>query len=148
MNINTNVPSDEILPVELDRLSKGVDRILERWIGENRPTKLTLLNDLAAAISPGSNWGALKSKQSQRQRRSEDFNTSLIPAVNRKALELPARLAEVKHTKNGIELSYLTEEIHSLFGMYHSGDPIIGLELSVVEGNGYSEASIYAKLIR
>ena len=52
MNINTNVPSDEILPVELDRLSKGVDRILERWIGENRPTKLTLLNDLAAAISP------------------------------------------------------------------------------------------------
>lgn len=147
MNIKTNVLSDEILPVEFDRLSKGVDRILERWVGENRPTKLTLLNDLAAAISPGSNWGALKSKQSQRQRRSEDFNTSLIPAVNRKALELPARLAEVKYNKNGIELSYLTEEIRSLFGMHHSGDPIIGLELSVVEGNGYSEASIYAKLI-
>lgn len=147
MNINTNVPSDEILPVELDRLSKGVDRILERWVGENRPTKLTLLNDLAAAISPGSNWGALKSRQSQRQRRSEDFNTSLIPAVNRKALELPARLAEVKYNENGVELSYLAEEIRSLFGMHHSGDPIIGLELGVVEGNGYSEASIYAKLI-
>ena len=147
MNIKTNVPSDEVLPVELDRLSKGVDRILERWIGENRPTKLTLLNDLAAAISPGSNWGALKSKQSKHHLRSVEFNTSSIPAVNRKAVELPARLTEVKYSKNSIELAHLTDEIRPLFGMQHSSDPIIGLELSVSEGNGYSEASIYAKLI-
>jgi len=147
MNINTKVPSDKTLPVRLDRLSKGVDRILERWTCEDRPTKLTLLNDLAAAISPGSNWGALKTKQSKHHQPSADFNTNLIPAVNRKAVELPARLAEVKHAKNNIELACLIGEIGPLFGMHHSGDPIIGLELSVVEGNGYSEASIYAKLI-
>ncbi|RKF12451.1 hypothetical protein D6850_17405 [Roseovarius spongiae] len=56
-------------------------------------------------------------------------------------------MAEVKNTDNGIDLAYLVEEIRPLFGMQHAGDPIIGLELSVVEGNGYSEASIYAKLI-
>lgn len=147
MNVNTDVPSAEIFPVELDRLSKGVDRILERWTGEDRPTKLTLLNDLAAAISPGSNWGALKAKQIKRVRLPMRQNTSFIPAVNRSAKELPARLAEVKSTGNGIDLAYLVEEIRPLFEMRHTGVPIIGLELSIVEGNGYSEASIHAKLI-
>lgn len=147
MNINTDVPSAEMFPVELDRLSKGVDRILKRWTDEYRPTKLTLLNDLAAAISPGSNWGALKAKQSKRARLPAGQNTSFIPAVNRSAKEFPARLAEVKNSGNGIDLAYLIEEIRPLFGMQHAGDPIIGLELSVVEGNGFSEASIYAKLI-
>ena len=74
MNMNTDVPSAETFPVELDRLSKGVDRILERWRGKDRPTKLTLLNDLAAAISPGSNWGALKARQSERTRRPVGLN--------------------------------------------------------------------------
>lgn len=147
MNLNTDVQSAETFPIKLECLSKGVDRILERWTGENRPTKLTLLNDLAAAISPGSNWGALKAKQSKRANLQTGQNTSFIPAINRSAKELPARLAEVKNTGNGIDLAYLVEEIRPLFAMRHAGDPIIGLELSVVEGNGYSEASIYAKLI-
>jgi hypothetical protein len=147
MNMNTDVPSAETFPVELGRLSKGVDRILERWRGEDRPTKLTLLNDLAAAISPGSNWGALKARQSERTRRPVGLNTGFIPPVDRNAREHPARLAEVKNADNGIDLTYLVEEIRPMFGMRHAGDPIIGLELSVVEGNGYSEASIYAKLI-
>ncbi|WP_113913486.1 hypothetical protein [Roseovarius dicentrarchi] len=147
MNMNTDVPSAEMFPVELDRLSKGVDHILERWTGEDRPTKLTLLNDLAAAISPGSNWGALKAKQTKRVRLPVGQNTSFVPAVNRSAKEFPARLAEVTNSSNGIDLAYLVEEIRPLFSMRYAGDPIIGLELSVVEGNGYSEASIYAKLI-
>ncbi len=147
MNLNTDVQSTETFPIKLECLSKGVDRILARWTGENRPTKLTLLNDLAAAISPGSNWGALKAKQSKRANLQTGPNTSFVPAINRSAKELPARLAEVKNTGNGIDLAYLVEEIRPLFAMRHAGDPIIGLELSVVEGNGYSEASIYAKLI-
>jgi len=145
--MNTDVQSVETFPIKLEGLSKGVDRILERWTGENRPTKLTLLNDLAAAISPGSNWGALKAKQTKRAHLPTGKNTSFIPAINRSAKEFPARLAEVKNTENGIDLAYLVEEIRPLFAMRHAGDPIIGLELSVVEGNGYSEASIYAKLI-
>lgn len=147
MNMNTDVPSAETFPVELDRLSKGVDRILERWRGEDRPTKLTLLNDLAAAISPGSNWGALKARKSERTCRPVGLNSGFIPPVDRNAIVHPARLAEVKNADNGIDLAYLVEEIRPLFAMQHAGDPIIGLELSVVERNGYSEASIYAKLI-
>ena len=147
MNLNTDLQSAETFPIKLEDLSKGVDRILERWTGENRPTKLTLLNDLATAISPGSNWGALKAKQTKRAHPQMGQNTSFIPAINRSAKEFPARLAEVKNTGNGIDLAYLVEEIRPLFAMRHAGDPIIGLELSVVEGNGYSEASIYAKLI-
>ena len=147
MNLNTDVQSAETFPIKLECLSKGVDRILARWTGENRPTKLTLLNDLAAAISPGSNWGALKAKQFERANPQTGQNTSFIPAINRSAKELPARLAEVKNSGNGIDLAYLVDEIRPLFAMRHAGDPIVGLELSVVEGNGYSEASIYAKLI-
>lgn len=147
MTVNTDVLSAKVFLVDLDRLSKGVDRILERWTSEDRPTKLTLLNDLAAAISPGSNWGALKAKQNKPIRVPAEQNARFIPAANRSAKEFPARLAEVKSSGNGIELAYLVEEIRPLFGMRHSGDPIIGLELSVVEGNGYSDASIYAKLI-
>lgn len=147
MNLNTDVQSAETFPIKLECLSKGVDRILERWAGENRPTKLTLLNDLAAAISPSSNWGALKAKQAKKVRLPTEQNTSFVPEIDRSAKELPARLAEVKNTGNGIDLAYLVEEIRPLFAMRHAGDPIIGLELSVVEGNGYSEASIYAKLI-
>lgn len=147
MNLNTDVQSAETFPIKLECLSKGVDRILERWTGENRPTKLTLLNDLAAAISPGSNWGALKAKQTKRAHPQTRQNTSFIPAINRSAKEFPARLAEVKNSGNGIDLAYLVDEIRPLFAMRHAGDPIVGLELSVVEGNGYSEASIYAKLI-
>lgn len=147
MNLDTDVQSAETFPIKLEGLSKGVDRILERWTSENRPTKLTLLNDLAAAISPGSNWGALKAKQTKRARLPTGLNTSFIPAINRSAKEFPARLAEVKNTGNGVDLAYLVEEIRPLFAMRHAGDPIIGLELSVVEGNGYIEASIYAKLI-
>lgn len=145
--MNTDVQSVETFPIKLEGLSKGVDRILERWTTENRPTKLTLLNDLAAAISPGSNWGALKAKQTKRAHLPTGQNTGFIPAINRSAKEFPARLAEVKNAGNGIDLAYLIEEIRPLFAMRHAGDPIIGLELSVVEGNGYSETSIYAKLI-
>ncbi|MDE4099830.1 hypothetical protein [Phaeobacter gallaeciensis] len=147
MNLNTDLQSAETLPIKLEDLSKGVDRILERWTGENRPTKLTLLNDLAAAISPGSNWGALKAKQFKRAHPQTGQNTSFIPAINRSAKEFPARLAEVKNSGNGIDLAHLVDEIRPLFAMRHAGNPIVGLELSVVEGNGYSEASIYAKLI-
>ncbi|WP_417280788.1 hypothetical protein [Celeribacter sp.] len=147
MYLNTDVQSAETFPIKLECLSKGVDRILERWTGENRPTKLTLLNDLAAAISPDSNWGALKAKQTKRTHPQTGQNTSFIPAINRSAKEFPARVAEVKNTGNGVDLAYLVEEIRPLFAMRHAGDPIIGLELSVVEGNGYSEASIYGKLI-
>ena len=147
MNTNADMPSPVTFPVELDNLSKGVDRILERWTGEGRPTKLTLLNDLAAAISPGSNWGALKAKQTKRVRLPTGQNTSFIPAINRSAKEFPARLSEVKNTGNGIDIAYLVEEIRPLFAMRHAGNPIIGLELNVMEDNGYSEASIYAKLI-
>lgn len=147
MNMTTDVPSAEIIPVYLDRLSKGVDRILKRWNGEDRPSKLTLLNDLAAAISPGANWGALKAKETKRIHLPLGQNTSFIPAVDRSNEELPARLAEVKKSENGIDLADLVQEIRPLFGMRYAGAPIIGLELSVVDGNGYSEASIYAKLI-
>lgn len=147
MNMNTNVLPTGALSVNLDDLSKGVDRILDRWEGDGRPTKLTLLNDLAAALSPGSNWGALKAKQSSHQPLSTQANTKFIPVIDRKAAELPARLTEVKCDENRMELADLTTEARPLFGMRHGGDPIIGLELNVVEGNGYSETSIYAKLI-
>lgn len=147
MNFNTNVLPTGVLPINLDDLSKGVDRILDRWEGHGRPTKLTLLNDLAAALSPGSNWGALKAKQSSHLPLSTQANTKFIPVIDRSAAELPARLTEVKCDENRMELADLTTEARPLFGMRHGSDPIIGLELNVVEGNGYSETSIYAKLI-
>jgi len=147
MDINTEEPSAGRTLVEFDRLSKGIDRILERWTGDDRPTKLTLLNDLAAAIRPGSNWGALKANQQSHQHLGQGFNTNLIPKVDRSAEQFPARLTEVRYDQDSIELAYLIEEIRPLFGMLYSGDPIIGLELNAVEGNGYSEASIYAKVI-
>ncbi|WP_417818788.1 hypothetical protein [Tritonibacter scottomollicae] len=135
------------IPVNLDHLSKGVDRILQRWVGDNRPTKLTLLNDIAAALSPGSNWGALRARQSGRQPVVSESNARLIPQIDRSAPEHPARLAEIKRDENRMELIDLTTEVRPLFGMRYAGDPIIGLQLNVTEGNGYSEASIYAKLI-
>lgn len=147
MNMNKNVLPAGALPVNLDNLSKGVDRILDRWEGGGRPTKLTLLNDLAASISPGSNWGALKAKLSKPQSLYPQMNTKFVPAIDYDADELPARLTEVKRDENKMTFADLTTEIRPLFGMHHAGDPIIGLELSVAEGNGYSEASIYAKLI-
>lgn len=135
------------IPVNLDHLSKGVDRILQRWIGDDRPTKLTLLNDLAAALSPGSNWGALRARASGQQPVASEDNTRVIPPMDRAAPDHPARLAEIKRDENRMELIDLTTEVRPLFGMRYAGDPIIGLQLNVTEGNGYSEASIYAKLI-
>jgi len=145
--MNTEVPSDDAVLIEFNRLSKGVDRILERWIGDNCPTKLMLLNDLANAISPGSNWGALKAKRSGHQKPAKNFDTKLIPSVDRSAKQLSARLTEVRYDTECVELTWFIEEIRPLFGLLYSGDPIIGLELSIVDGNGYTEASIHTKLL-
>ena len=147
MNIPEKTEPAGTLPINLDHLSKGVDRILQRWVGDDRPTKLTLLNDIAAALSPGSNWGALRARQSGHQTVLSESNARLIPPMDRSAPEHPARLAEIKRDESRMELIDLTTEIRPLFGMRYAGDPIIGLQLNVTEGNGYSEASIYAKFI-
>lgn len=145
--MNTEIPSDDAVLIEFDRLSKGVDRILERWIGDDRPTKLMLLNDLANAVSPGSDWGALKAKRSNFQRPVANFDAKLIPSVDRNAEQFSARLTEMRYDRECVELTWFIEEIRPLFGLLYSGDPIIGLELGVVDGNGYTEASIHTKLL-
>lgn len=148
MTTYSDTPHGDTLSVELDQLSKGIDRILERWAGENRPTKLSLLNDLAAAIRPGANWGALKaSAASLSQAPAEVSNARLIPSITNSALDLPARLFPVRTGDDDLKISKLIEDVQPLFNLTHGNDPIIGLELSVSDGNGCCDASIYNRLI-
>jgi len=71
MKFHTETPDSDVIQVKFDHLSKGVDRILDRWKSDECPTKLTLLNDLANAISPGKNWGAIKAKSSRNRKLSD-----------------------------------------------------------------------------
>jgi hypothetical protein len=145
--MTSNISGDTSIAVKFDRLSKGIDRILERWPDGSRPTKLTLLNDLAAAIQPGSDWGALKASTDAGSRTSRSTHVDLIPKVSRTAVRLPARLTPVNIDEDEPNLSDLAQNLQPLFTMKHGGDLIIGLELSLTDGNGFCEASIYTNLI-
>lgn len=137
----------DTVEVAFDQLSKGIDRILNRWDGPDRPTKLALLNDLASAIRPGANWGALKAKAATPTAQQVAFDATSIPRPDNAANVVPARLSEVRWTENHVELSQLIEEARPLFGLKHGEDRIVGLELSVSDGNGFTDASIYSKLV-
>ena len=63
MTTNRDTSQNHPITTSLENLSKGVNRILKRWADPKKPTKLSLLNDLAQAIRPGANWGALKASK-------------------------------------------------------------------------------------
>ncbi|MEM7741836.1 MAG: hypothetical protein AAF225_13670 [Pseudomonadota bacterium] len=147
MNKPYPTPAGETVEVAFDQLSKGIDRILNRWEGPDRPTKLALLNDLAAAISPGANWGALKAKAAMPMTQNAVFDAASIPTPDRGAHVLPARLSEVRSPEKNVELVQLIDEARPLFGLRHGEDRIVGLQLSVTDGNGFTDASIYFKLV-
>lgn len=145
--MTSNISGNASILVELDRLSKGIDRILARWPDGSRPTKLTLLNDLAAAIQSGSDWGALKSSTGVRPPTMRRTHADLIPKVSQAAVRLPARLSPVDSDEDDPKLRDLAQNVQPLFTMTHYGDAIIGLALSLNDGNGFCEASIYTKLV-
>ena len=148
MTTQPTMPSGGSLSVEFDQLSSGIDRILDRWTCGNRPTKLTLLNDLAAAIQPSADWGALKAAAAKPSLAPNgESHASLIPHVPKPAVGLPARLSAVKNGENDLRLADLADDVQPLFSLKHGEDPIIGLELSVTDGNGFCDASIYYRLI-
>ncbi|VDC33791.1 hypothetical protein [Pseudogemmobacter humi] len=135
------------LSVGFDQLSKGIDKILVRWPTGERPSKLTLLNDLAEAIRPGSNWGALKALKAAPAPTVAQSNAELIPYPATSSVRMPARLTPVAHDEDGHTLLELTESLRPLFSMSHRNDPIIGLDLTLTDGNGFISASIYSRLI-
>ncbi len=145
--MTSNNSGETSIAVKFDRLSKGIDRILERWPGGSRPTKLTLLNDLAAAIQSGSDWSALKASATGVPRTSRRAHVDLVPKVASAVVRLPARLTPVNIDEDEPNLSDLAQNLQPLFTMEHGGDPIIGLQLSLTDGNGFCEASIYTNLI-
>lgn len=148
MTTHSKSRNEDEICVEFDQLSKGVDQILGRWTGSDRPTKLTLLNDLAAAIQPGANWGALKAAASTKSPPlSLISHANLVPHVPKAAIDLPARLSPVRCGEDDLMIADLAEDVQALFSLKHDGDSIIGLTLSVADGNGYCDASIWNRLI-
>ncbi|OAO02239.1 hypothetical protein A8B75_12390 [Sphingomonadales bacterium EhC05] len=147
MTTLNNTTSLSTAGVEFDKLSSGVDRILERWSNGNKPTKLTLLNDLAAAIQPGANWGALKAAAKESPVTNSKSHAHLIPIVPKSGVELPARISSVSYSEKGLKISELADDVQPLFSLNHEGDPIVGLLLSLTEGNGFCEVSNYSRLI-
>ncbi|WP_411839882.1 hypothetical protein [Paracoccus sp. ME4] len=135
------------LNVAFDQLSKGIDRILDRWPSGQRPTKLRLLNDLAAAIRPGSDWGALKAATNTVSAPAAGMNTGFIPYPPKDSLTATARLTAVEADEDRLSLSDLSENARPLFGMTHQGERILGLDLTLSDGNGFCQASIYPRLI-
>lgn len=131
----------------LEALSKGIDRILKRWPEPNKPSKLSLLNDLAQAIRPGANWGALKSQQREVQPAARQNNMALIPRPGREARTLPARMFPIDAMDNGSSIFELSEDVKPLFGMTHRGHPIVGLVLSAWDGNGSCDISIFTRFV-
>ena len=148
MKKHPTMPSGGAIRVEFDQLSKGIDRILDRWTNDNRPTKLSLLNDLSAAIRSGADWGALKAAAStQSLTVNGKTHVGLIPPVAKPAVDLPARLCAINIGENDLRLAELTADVKPLFSLTHGNDPIIGLELSLTDGNGFCDVSIYNRLI-
>jgi hypothetical protein len=147
MTTNADIARNHPITTSLEHLSKGVDRILKRWPDSDKPSKLLLLNDLAHAIRTGANWGALKSHTSSAKLDVKVDNASLIPSSPKDATVLPARLFQVQNSRNDISIYELAEDVRPLFGLRHNGDPIIGLELRVHEGNGYCDVSIFTRFI-
>ncbi len=147
MTKSTNARSNDAAFIEFCKLSKGVDTILDRWPNSDRPTKLTLLNDLAAAIKPGANWGALKATANQVPAIKRESYSGLIPPMPQSSNVLPARLCELTSNERSVTAFELAEDLQPLFALEHRGNPIVGLALSVSDGNGFCEASIYGQLI-
>lgn len=144
MTTNRETSQNYPITTSLENLSKGVDRILRRWSDAKKPTKLSLLNDLAQAIRPGANWGALKSKA---QPGSREDNSRFIPRPPRDAETFSARMFAVDPKENGTSIYELAEDVSPLFSMHHERHPILGLELSVWDGNGACDVSIYTRLV-
>lgn len=155
MSNDPNGTSTHPVTTSLERLSIGIDRILDRWTTPNRPRKLSLLNDLASAIHKGSDWGALKHASRQPVAKGEPAtfprrsteHIAHIPMASRSANVLPARLFAIPHLDDRIAICELADDARSLFSMSHDGDPILGLDLQVWEGNGEVDVSIFARLI-
>ena len=148
MTTNRDIAQNHPITTSLENLSHGVDRILKRWSAPKKPDKLALLNDLAEAIRSGANWGTLKHSTSQTmQQIAHRDNALLIPQPSPGAKTLPARLFEIESKQHDTPISELTQDARPLFGLCHNGDPIIGLELSVFEGNGYCDVSIFTRFI-
>lgn len=142
-----NIYQGTALRVACDQLSKGVDKILERWSVGERPSKLALLNDLAAAIRPGSNWGALKALEATPAPAVAKSNAELIPCPASSSVKMPARLTPIVRDEGGHSLLELTESLRPLFSLAHENDPIIGLDIRLTDGNGVISASICSRLI-
>lgn len=157
-------PDDPIrlITTSTDRLSGAVDRILARLPpGLGRPSKLTLLNDLAQAIRPGANWGGIKAAAGRTQVTSPasagadltetpsgSAQPARLPPPATGARTLPARLFQVRVGRTDRpDLQDLIDDVQSLFGLRHRDLPIVGLDLEVFEGNGDTEASLFANLL-
>lgn len=147
MTTLNNTSSLSTAGIEFDKLSRGVDRILDRWTNGNKPTKLTLLNDLAAAIQPGADWGALKAAAKRSPVTNLKSHAHLIPNLPKMAAILPARLSAVSYGENDLRISELTNDVQPLFSLNHDGDPIVGLLLNMTDGNGSCDVSKYSRLI-
>jgi len=147
MTFDRNRSHSHSVTITLEALSKGIDTIMKRWKEPNRPSKLLLLNDLAHAIRPGANWGALKSHQLEVKPVARQDNTALIPRPEPDSRTLPARMFPVDTMDHGSTIFELSEDVKPLFGMTQRGHPIVGLVLSAWDGNGSCDISIFTRFV-
>src|SRR5690606_21513309 len=114
----------------------------------DRPSKLQLLNDLAAAMKPGCNWGALKASTGtqavsaispQVHLQAKDDHAVLIPRPSTEAAVFPARPFPLAVKADRVSIAELSEDVRPLFSMTHDADRIVGLVFDVYEGNGDTE---------
>jgi hypothetical protein len=148
--MKTETDPPQLVTTSLGRLSKAIDRILSRFPSVDRPTKLTLLNDLAAAIRPGSNWGALKAAlRPVAPVELQDAAAAVVtvPSAPPGARVLPARLCAIEAEPEQPSLGDLLEDARPLFDLTHLGLPIVGLELEAYEGNGDLDVSPWPNLL-
>jgi hypothetical protein len=149
MNTETEADRHQLVTTSLVRLSSAISRILSRFSSESTPTKLTLLNDLAEAIRPGSNWEALEAAmrpEAQEERRQAAAAEVAIPPAPRGARTLPARLWLIEDEAEQVRLRDLIEDSRPLFVLTHRGLPIVGLELQAYDGNGDLDVSFWPNL--
>jgi hypothetical protein len=153
MTTMNGVGEDDLIVTTTRSLSQAIERILKRFPDGERPSKLLLLNDLAGAIRPGANWGALKaaalaSGEGGSVRRETPTKRALLlaPHAAKGARVLPARLHAMAHDPKAFSLAEDIEDVLPLFDLTHDGEPIIGLEVVVEEGNGYADATPWPNL--
>lgn len=152
-----------ILTTTSEHLARAVDRLRERFPTDARPDKNALLNDLAAALRPGSNWGGLLAAG-----RTSDATAGigrigvkvnghgaaapsgrLIPEISPAPGSTPvaALVRRVDPTQGILEAPPFTDELDLAEIGPVDGRTVVGLVLDISENIGGFDTSPFPKLL-